>query len=46
MGWQYGVLHRQNLRPSFIALLGTAGVRGFALALRTVRRFSIWSGNI
>ena len=35
MGWQYGVLNRQNLWPSFVELLGMACVRGFALALWT-----------
>jgi hypothetical protein len=35
MGWQYGVLDRQNLWSSFVNLLGMAGVRGFALALWT-----------
>ncbi|MGA8036124.1 MAG: histidine kinase [Candidatus Acidiferrales bacterium] len=35
MGWQYGVLDRQHLWPSFVNLFGMAAVRGFALALWT-----------
>ena len=35
MGWQYGVLNRQNLWSSFINLVMMAGVRGFSFALWT-----------